>query len=179
MKARHLILFAALAVSAWLALFGDKDSSPPISEPADRASVPRPPGPTEKSAPNDKRRPSHEDVKIGSLVPRETLIGGAHIDKPAEGLFGSQSWNPPPPPPPKPPPPPPPAAPPLPFVYLGKKFEDGAWEIYLGKGDQTVIAKVNGEIDSTYRVESVKPPTLTLKYLPLNEIQTINIGGAE
>jgi hypothetical protein len=34
-------------------------------------------------------------------------------------------------------------------------------------------------IDSTYRVESIKPPVLTLVYLPQKTVQTIDIGSAD
>jgi hypothetical protein len=98
---------------------------------------------------------------------------------PVEALFDSQTWTPPPPPPPKPAPPPPPVAPPLPFTVIGKKLEDEKWEVYLARGEQTFIAKEKGLLDNQYRVESIKPPTMTLTYLPLNQTQTLTIGGTD
>jgi hypothetical protein len=34
-------------------------------------------------------------------------------------------------------------------------------------------------IDATYRVDAIKPPVLTLMYLPLKLVQTIDIGSAD
>jgi hypothetical protein len=182
MKRRHMVLAAGLLLSAWLALFGDKQPDGAVSEPVERRVAP-PAQPATRANQGETVKPRRESGGAGSeilaLRPRDSLIGGAQIEKPAEGLFGSQSWTPPPPPAPPPPPPPPPSAPPLPFTYLGKKVEDGVWEVYLSRGDQTVIAKENDTIDGTYHVATIKPPTMTLMYMPLKEIQTITIGGTE
>lgn len=94
-------------------------------------------------------------------------------------LFGSQTWTPPPPPPSKPLPPPPPTAPPLPFTVLGKKIEDGVWEVYLARDEATYIVREHTVIEGTYRVDSIKPPTLLLTYLPLNQSQTLTIRGID
>ena len=98
-------------------------------------------------------------------------------------MFTSQSWTPPPPPPPptsaKAEPPPPPEAPALPFTYLGKKLEAGNWEVFLARGEKTYIVRDKIVIDGTYRVESIKPPTLSVTYMPLNTLQELSIGGAE
>jgi hypothetical protein len=34
----------------------------------------------------------------------------------------------------------------------------------------------NDVIDGIYRVDAIAPPTLTLTYLPLNQVQQLNIG---
>jgi len=96
----------------------------------------------------------------------------------AASLFNSQTWT-PPPPPPKPLPPPPPTAPPLPFTYLGKKIEDGVWEVYLARDEATYIVREQNVIEGIYRVDAIKPPTLSLTYLPLNQAQTLNIRGID
>ena len=69
-------------------------------------------------------------------------------------------------------------APPLPFVYLGKKLEDGRWEAYLGHGEQVFIVREGMTLAGTYKVRKIAPPTLTLIYLPLQKLQTIPIGGS-
>ncbi|MCC2956584.1 hypothetical protein LK542_13270, partial [Massilia sp. IC2-477] len=69
-----------------------------------------------------------------------------------------------------------PTAPPLPFTFIGKSLQDGAWEIYLARGDRTYLVRENTVIDGTYRVDAVRPPVLTLTYLPLNQVQQLNIG---
>jgi hypothetical protein len=34
-------------------------------------------------------------------------------------------------------------------------------------------------IDGSYRVDAIKPPTMTLVYLPLKLVQTMDIGSAD
>jgi len=90
--------------------------------------------------------------------------------------FAPQSWTPPPPPPPenlKP------TAPPLPFTVIGKKKQDGEWQVFLANHDRVHVVKATDVIDGVYRVEQLAPPTLTLIYLPLKIQQTLSIGSAE
>jgi hypothetical protein len=95
-------------------------------------------------------------------------------------LFGSQNWNPPAPPPPvqavNTAPPPPPMAPPLPFKLIGKSVGSGVYEVYLARGEQVYLVREKTTIDGTYRVDKIAPPMLTLTYLPLNQVQQLNIG---
>lgn len=177
MHKRHILLALALAVTLWLAIFGDKTPDSVIAEPVTR---PRLSGgvSTQPNATSPKKLSKDEPV-ILALHDRENLIGGAKAEKVAEGIFKSHSWMPPPPPPPKPLPPPPPMAPPLPFVYLGKKFEDAEWEVYLGRGEQTFIVRQKTMIEGVYRADSIEPPTLTLTYMPLNQQQLLTIGGSD
>lgn len=179
MNRRHAVLAAGLAVAAWLAFFGDKSPTNDVAEPVARATTQRLP-----IAPVPARAAAKADTgpTILALQPREALVGTALGEKAPASLFNSHSWAPPPPPPPPPPkpvPPPPPAAPPLPFTYIGKKLEGGSWEVYLARGDQTVIINAQSVIDGTYRVESIRPPQLVLTYLPLNQQQTLTIGGTD
>jgi len=183
MKPRHMLMGVALAGAAALVLFGDKAPSDTVAEAAERkpARVPAISAPpAEKSA-----GATAGATSILRLVPREELIGevGEGSFKSKDGVFGGQNWNPPPPPPAaaelKPPPPPPPTAPPLPFQYLGKAAADGQWEVYLGRGEQTFVVKKGMQIDGTYRVDAIAPPNLTLTYLPMNQVQQLNIGVIE
>jgi len=190
MKARHVLMVAGVGVAAWLALFGDKTPSGTVAEPVARGApsktkdVAAAPSPFIGNAGPSTRREAREhqpkpEPTILALRPRDTLIGGAASGNKSAGLFSTQSWVPPPPPPPKPAPPPPPTAPPLPFTYIGKKVEDATWEVYLTRGDQTFIVHEQSEIEGTYRVEAIKPPILTLTYLPLKQMQTLTVGGVE
>lgn len=185
MRRRHQLMVVGLAVAAWLATFGDKTPVTGIAQPVARAPLSSPASvaastsiaPQSSAAQSDY--PEHEPV-ILALQTRETLIG----ESPREAsngasLFTSQSWTPPPPPPPKPPPPPPPTAPPLPFVYLGKKIEDGAWEVFVARGDRTYIVRERSLLDGMYRIDSIKPPLLSLTYIPMNQVQTLAIGGSD
>ncbi|GAA4030742.1 hypothetical protein [Actimicrobium antarcticum] len=168
----HWLMAAALVVAAGLALFGDKTADTGIAEPVTRAPVPMLAG---------SATPRPVAPVVGAILvlqPRQALIGGAGSGKP-DALFGSQSWMPPPPPPVvvKPLPAPPPQAPPLPFTYLGKKMEDGRWEVFLARGEQTFIVHEQSVIDGVYRIEAITPPQMSITYLPLRHIQTLTIGG--
>jgi hypothetical protein len=35
------------------------------------------------------------------------------------------------------------------------------------------------QIEGVYRVDAIAPPTLTLTYLPMNQVQQLNIGVIE
>jgi hypothetical protein len=188
MKPRHILMGAALAGAAALVVFGDKSPSNTVAEAVDRRPARAPsaaaPATTVMAAPpSAAARPG--ETSILRLVPREELIGdaGEGSFKSKDGVFGGQSWNPPPPPPTAaelhPAPPPPPTAPPLPFQYLGKAAADGQWEVYLGRGEQTFVVHKGEQIEGVYRVDAIAPPTLTLTYLPMNQVQQLNIGVIE
>ncbi len=111
-----------------------------------------------------------------TIRPRlEAQLAGEKVNS---SMFLSQNWAPPPAPPAKLPPPPPPVAPPLPFNFIGKKWEEGSWEIYLSHGDQVILAKEKSVIGGIYQVESIRPPQMTLLYVPLKQTQTLDIGEA-
>ncbi|MBI1891580.1 MAG: hypothetical protein HYS18_13090 [Burkholderiales bacterium] len=181
MTPRHILMGGALAIAAWLAIFGDKTPSGDIAEPVARSSddssirSSRGSG-SESAATNDKTR---REQPILALIPRQQLIGGARGEGRPYPLFGSQSWTPPPPPAPPPTPPPPPTAPPLPYTVLGKKVEDGKWEVFLARGEQTFIVREGSTIEGTYQVKSIAPPDISLVYLPLKQVQTLTIGGTD
>lgn len=128
------------------------------------------------------------DRRVPALVPRDVLIGdgdaafGQARDGKGGGPFGSRDWTPVPPPPapaPPPPPPPPPSAPPLPFTFIGKAVAAGGWEVYLTRGERTYVVRDKDTIDGAYRVDAIAPPVMTLTYLPLNQVQRLNIGVFE
>jgi len=70
-------------------------------------------------------------------------------------------------------------APPLPFTYMGKKFDGANWEVYMGRGDVTYIVQAKDVVTNTYHIDAIKPPIMTLTYLPLKQVQTLNIGGPD
>lgn len=200
MKPRHALMAVAVVIAGWLALFADKTPGDGVAEPVVAAKGRSPnlavgsPSATSLSAPSPVPAPvpttgdvateqnaRHGKLKLPvtilALRARDELIGGASSK--GGSLFGSQSWVPPPPPPPKPSAPPPLTAPPLPYSFIGKKLEDAVWEVYLTKDEHTFIVREKTVLEQTYRVDSIKPPTLTLTYLPLNQMQTLTIGGAD
>ncbi|HEY8102473.1 MAG TPA: hypothetical protein VIF82_17165 [Burkholderiaceae bacterium] len=182
MTPKHMLMAAALVVAAWLALFGDKTPNSGIAEPvahtagaSAHASVPV----TSLTVTSHAEEKTKTDTAILTLKNRDQLMGGARADSRPDALFKSQSWTPPPAPPMPPPPPPPPVAPPLPFKYIGKKVEDGKWEVYVAIGAQAYIVHEKTVLQGTYRVDSIKPPVLSLTYLPLQQLQTLTIGGID
>ena len=98
-----------------------------------------------------------------------------------DNAFPVRNWSPPPPPPPptEAAPPPPPSAPPLPYTVFGKKLEDGRWQVFLRREDRVLVVQSLDTIDGAYRVDEIRPPVMALTYLPLQQKQTLPIGGAE
>ena len=195
MKARHLLMAIAAIIAAWLAMFGDKTPSAPfgVTEAITRNTLTASASSSAKNMSStldntDLRKSVEKSSKksgylpsISTLIKRDALFGSNGMEKTTAQLFGSQSWTPAPPPPEKlkPLPPPAPVAPPLPYTFLGKKIEDGLWEVYLARNDLTFIVRAKTVIESNYRIDDIKPPVLTLTYLPLNQIQTLTIGEAD
>ena len=198
MNVRQAALFASVAIAAWLAFFGDKTPASEIAEPASRpesaaVAVAGAPGMTPKPlqtsatvlAASAERaageRAGERAPVILALQERDTLIRDGRNAQQLDTLFNSQSWTPAPPAPPKMKklPPPPPVAPPLTLTYLGKKLEDGVWEVYLGRAEKTFIVRAQSVIEGNYRVDSIIPPTLSLTYLPLKQVQRLTIGGTD
>lgn len=176
---RRMLLLLGAALVAGVLLIVDGGAGEDVVEAVERSA----PAAPVAAAPAAKK-PDAAEPAIARLIPRAELIGA---DDEAMGggdvVFGAQNWNPPPPPPAaveaEAPPPPPPSAPPLPFTYLGKANEGGVWEVYLARADKTYIVKDKTVIEGAYRVDAIAPPTLTLTYLPLNQVQTLNIGVLE
>jgi len=171
MKPRHIALGAALVLAAGLLAFGDRSPKGEVAEAVER------PGALPVRSAALKTASVKPAPVIARLVPREILIGKGAAG--SGSLFAHQDWTPPPPPPPKPAPPPPPSAPPLPFKVIGKSLEDGKWEVYLASGERTHIASEGGVLEGAWRIDRIAPPLMTLTYLPLHQVQQLNIGVFE
>lgn len=182
MKPYQIVMAVALVGAAALVLFGDNAPVSDIAEPVTRSAAA---GATAAPAPRvaAKDGKPQADTAILRLTPRAELVGdaGDATFAAGEGIFMDHNWNPPPPPSPSQSnaPPPPPMAPPLPFLYIGKAAGDGAWEVYLSRGDKTYSVRNNTVIDGVYRVEKIAPPLMTVTYLPLKQQQQMNIGVLE
>ena len=167
MNRRAWLLGLGLAGAAAVAIFGDRTpSGSPAVEVAPRRS----------SAPPAQERRKHSEAAILALVPRATLIGHDFPDRPPS-LFGSRTLvETPAAATPSEVPRGEPEVPQLPFTYLGKKYQDGKWEVYLAIGDQTYFVREGSVVDQTYAVNTIRPPILTLTYLPKKQMQTMTIG---
>jgi hypothetical protein len=204
MNLRYFLMAGGVAVAAYLAFVADKSAEGNGAEaivrtPATSASRPVSTSPVAPLATSAKMTagPSTaavtlapaaqpgKSVKAERVIPilrlqaRASLISDGRGDKPGETVFQPQSWNPPPPPPPKVQAAPPPMAPPLSFSYLGKMKQDGAWEVYLARGEKVFIARAGSIIEGVYQVNAIAPPTLSLTYLPLKQVQALTIGVSD
>ena len=170
MTPRHYLMLAGVLGAGALLLFGERQPVTEVAEAVERAVAP---------ARHAAVKPQTAQPVILALLPRSEVAGeDGDTFGGAGGVFQSQNWT---PPPPKmaltaAPPPPPPMAPPLPFVYLGKAGADGAWEVFLSRADKTYIVRANTVIDGVYKVVTIAPPVMTFTYLPLNQVQQLNIG---
>jgi hypothetical protein len=194
MKLQHVLMALGLALGVGLVFFGEKNVNDDVVTAVVR---PKQAGTTViaetdsgKTVAASAAKPSYAKservVPILALTDRKKLISVGHVGLDGKNIassaqiFGTQSWVPPPPvelKPKNPPPPPPPTAPPLNFKFIGKKLEDGIWEVYLSRGDTSFIARPLEVIDGNYRVDSITQNALVLTYLPLNQVQRMNIKG--
>ncbi len=164
---RLALLLLALAGSAGLVLSGGPATQTEVVQPSRSAAPSQLPAMSAEPA-----NASTGETTVLALRPREASPDIAQA-------FPSRDWAPPPPPPPPPAPPPKPTAPPLPFVAIGKKWEDGQWQVFLGRNEETFVVKTGDTFDGRYRVDSIAPPSMTLIYLPLKARQTLTIGNME
>lgn len=74
--------------------------------------------------------------------------------------------------------PPPPTAPPLPFIYIGKLGEEGQYTVFLSARGRNFAVKAGEVVAQVYRIEEIKPPMMTMTYLPMKIKQTMQIGEA-
>ncbi len=70
-----------------------------------------------------------------------------------------------------------PQAPPLPFKVLGRYTNDDVESVFLQHNDQNLVVHVGDTIAQNYKVEGLSVNTLTVRYLPLNQIQTLDLSG--
>lgn len=179
---RWLIWLPLLAVAAWLAFFGDKTPTGKTESvnaviPTSRTTTTAP----SQNVRSDSGTNAATPATLEALLARDLLYPRVKSNSAGTDLFASGSWTPPPPPRIAPPvlPPPAPTAPALPFTYIGKKLEGGSWEVYVARGEQSFVLRPGSMIESTYRVHSIVPPSLSLIYLPLGQTQTLAIGESQ
>lgn len=72
--------------------------------------------------------------------------------------------------------PPPPAPTPTPFKFIGKLYGDDEYIVFLNYNGRNIAVKTGEVLFEKYKVEEIKPPTMTLVNLPLSSKETISIG---
>jgi hypothetical protein len=161
---RWLVLVVLLIAAAALVVF-DRQSSQ--SAAIVEAVAPRTKAPSVEASAREQAE--------SMILPIRPRAPAGSIDD----AFATLDWSPPPPPPPKPIAQPKAMAPPLPYAVIGKKLEDGAWQVFLRREERILVVKTLDTIDDAYRVDEIRPPVMTLTYLPLQQRQTLSIGGSE
>jgi len=191
---RWLIWLPLLGVAFWLAVFGNRTTeSTPAAQTAHSNVVSASVVPmgssdrkgnhaisrTVKQAGNDGQMARNvvKSQLIYSLIPRAALIRVSNQHRHQTDLFAQRSWQ--TVSPVSAPASTEPVLPPLPFTYTGKKMEDGQWEVYLVRADEVFIVHEGGPLTADYRVEKLAPPTLSLRYLPMDQLQTLSIGDPD
>lgn len=66
-----------------------------------------------------------------------------------------------------------PQAPPLPFKVMGRYEEAGKTAVFLLHGEQGLMARAGDVLAKDYRVEALSDTVLTLRYLPLDQLQEL------
>lgn len=116
-----------------------------------------------------------------SLPPLPDLDIDALARKPSRAsvmdAFENRNWAPPPAAAKAPPPPPPPQAPPVPYVYMGKIMDDQGVLVFLTRQGRNHAVRAGDRLEGNYRVDEIRPGSMTLTYLPLGEKQTLAIGA--
>jgi hypothetical protein len=176
MKMRPGLLFSCLIGAAAVAVFGDKTPADSVVPAVTRA------GPV-RSDVGTISRPVGVNPPIDRLMPRmnpgeaELVVMGGESHSP----FQIRSWTRPPlpvvPAPVAVATPPAAVVPTLPFTFLGKALNADGWEVFLARGDGVLIVNASSVIDGVYRVDAIAPPVLTFTYLPMNQVQQLNIGA--
>lgn len=71
------------------------------------------------------------------------------------------------------------AAPAAPFRVLGRFADAQRNVVFLEQRDKNLVVGVGDTIDGQYKVEGISTTTLTLRYLPMDQVQTISLGGIQ
>ncbi len=164
-KRRRLLLGAALLLTiAAVVSVSDQDNSDSPVVQADAREHPR------------QRDPERlADAATVMDINLKNLKRPAMPDN-VKDMFPAKSWYVPPPPPKIRPAP---VAPPLPFVYIGKIMEPGKNPtVILESQNRTYLVQENDAVGSNYRIDTIRPPVMTLTYIPLEIKQTMQIGDA-
>lgn len=170
--------------AAALALFGDKTPADAIIPATTPTAAERSPAVNvatldagTRAAPSP--RPAPQAASMDLPIDRDRLYPRAQSPNQMRDLFAAVTWLPTPAAPEPSPSPRVDASPALPsLTVIGKKYEAQQWEVYLVRGDQTLIAREGATIDDGLRVDRIAPPTMTLTMVSTGQAMTLNIGEA-
>lgn len=70
-----------------------------------------------------------------------------------------------------------PSAPPLPFTVMGSMNDGGQTRYFLRNADQSFVVQVGDTLLDQYRVEAIEGNRLVLRYLPMNQLQSLELGN--
>lgn len=71
------------------------------------------------------------------------------------------------------------AAPMAPFRVLGRYADAKRNVVFLQQQDKNLVVEVGDTIAGQYKVEGISATALTLRYLPMDQVQTISLGGIQ
>lgn len=167
---RRVLLALLLAAAIALIVLGPRTAERPAIVDA----VPRA---ASQAAQRSGAGSSAENGETAMILPIRPRSAAEKIDD----AFAARDWRPPPPPPRAPlkAGPKVAVAPPLAYTVIGKKLEDGAWQVFLRRDDRILVVKTLDTIDDAYRVDEIRPPLMTLTHLPTQQRQSLPIGAAD
>lgn len=170
---KQLLLGGALVATLLAAWFAPSDDSPAdaISAPAARTAR------SERAAATGQGA----ELDVLALRPRD----GEDAEQDERALFAPPSWNalpvavqPGPPAPPAAEAAPAQSLPPLPFKVFGRHQDGKVATVFLFYQEQNLAVKVGDTVAEHYKVESIGATTMQLRYLPLNQLQSLDLGGS-
>lgn len=66
----------------------------------------------------------------------------------------------------------------LPFSYAGKLLDGGRYTVFLLAGERSLAVHAGDVLEQTWKVKAIRPPGMTLVYLPLKRQTVMDIGSA-
>jgi hypothetical protein len=151
--------------AAWYAP-AEETADAMVSAPvAPRRAAPRPAAPAELDVLAIRARGEEEgESDAGLFAPTEWTPGATAAATAAPAAA------------PAPAPEPAPQLPPLPFRVLGSHEQGGKTTVFLQQNERNHVVRVGDVIDDTYKVESIDGASMKLRYLPLDQVQTLELG---
>jgi len=76
-------------------------------------------------------------------------------------------------------PPAPVGPPPLPFQFVGRMNDDAGQVVYLGRGDQALIAHAGEVLEGTYKVLEITATQMEFEHMPTGQKQTLTFPARD